>query len=446
MEKKTLVIKNGNLVTMNKNKEILSGDLLIEDNRIKSIGSKLDVNADEVIDADGMVVIPGLIQTHIHLTQSLFKGQADDLELLDWLKKRIWPLEGSHTEESNYISAKLGIAELIKGGTTSIIDMETVNHTESALNAVLESGLRAHIGKCMMDYGQGLPDALMENTEASIKESERLLKIWHQRGNGRIKYAFAPRFVVSCTEKLLLKVRDLAKNYDVMVHTHASENQGEIAFVQKDRGMRNIVYLHKLGLTGENLILAHCIWLNEEEMKILADTGTNIAHCPNSNLKLASGIAKIPELLNMGANVSIGADGAPCNNNLDMFAEMRSAALIQKARLLEPTTMPANRVFEMATIGGAKAMGLESEIGSIEIGKKADLAIINLRNIHNAPHENTEIISKLVYSASARDVMTTIVDGKILMKNRELTTLSESSVMNDANRILKKQIKKAKIQ
>ncbi|MDF2547379.1 MAG: 5-deoxyadenosine deaminase [Anaerosolibacter sp.] len=446
MTGKTLLIQNGMLVTMNKGREIKQADIFIRGNRIEAIGQRLQMEADEKIDAQGMVVIPGLIQTHIHLTQTLFKGQADDLELLDWLKKRIWPLEGGHTEESNHISAKLGIAELIKGGTTAIIDMETVNYTEAALEAVLSSGMRAHVGKCMMDYGKGVPDSLMENTQHSIRESERILKAWHKKDSDRIQYAFAPRFVVSCTEELLLKVRDLAREYGVMIHTHASENQGEIALVEKDRGMRNITYLHKLGLTGENLILAHCIWLDEEEMRILADTGTKISHCPNSNLKLASGIAKIPELLDMGANVSIGADGAPCNNNLDMFREMRSAALIQKARLFQPTVMPAHKVFELATLGGAKAMGLENEIGSIEEGKKADLAILDLSDIHIAPNSGVDIVSQLVYSAGAQDVRTTIIDGRIVMKDRTLTTMDEKGIREDANRVILQQVKKAGIQ
>jgi 5-methylthioadenosine/S-adenosylhomocysteine deaminase len=230
-----------------------------------------------------------------------------------------------------------------------------------------------------------------------------------------------------------------------MVHTHASENQGEIALVEKDRGMRNITYLHKLGLTGENLILAHCIWLDDEEMKILADTGTKVSHCPNSNLKLASGIAKIPELLDRGVHVSIGADGAPCNNNLDMFREMQSAALIQKARLFQPTVMPAHKVFELATLGGAKAMGLENEIGSIEEGKKGDLAILDLSDIHIAPNSGGDIISQLVYSAGARDVRTTIIDGRIVMKDRILITLEEKSIREDANRVILQQVKKVGI-
>jgi 5-methylthioadenosine/S-adenosylhomocysteine deaminase len=427
---------------MNKKREIFTGDIYIEDGRISEVSSEIQRRADEEIYAKGKVVIPGLIQTHIHLTQTLFRGMADDMELLDWLRKRIWPLEGNHTVETNYVSAKLGIVELIKGGTTSIIDMETVNHTEGALAAIEESGFRAVIGKCMMDYGEGVPDSLMEDTQASIDESVRLLKKWHGRGKGRIIYAFAPRFVVSCSEKLLVKVRDLAKEYGVMIHTHASENRGEIELVQSDRGMRNVVYLHKLGMTGENLILAHCIWLDDEEMKILADTGTKISHCPNSNLKLASGIAKIPELLDMGADVSIGADGAPCNNNLDMFREMRSAALIQKARLLNPTTMPAERVFEMATLGGAKAMGMEKKLGSLEQGKKADIAIINLRTIHNSPCGEDNIIPQLVYSASANDVETTIIDGEIVMKDRKMTAINERNIIEEANRLIKKQIEK----
>lgn len=437
-----LKIANGTIVTMNSRRDIFKGDILIEENKIVYVGPSIGGKGDEEIDATGKVVIPGLIQTHIHLTQTLFRGLADDLELLDWLKNRIWPLEGNHTEETNYLSAKLGIAELIKGGTTSIIDMETVNHTEAALAAVEESGFRAMIGKCMMDYGSGVPSRLMENTEESIKESVRILKKWHGRGNGRIKYAFAPRFVVSCSEELLVRVRDLAKEYGVMIHTHASENRGEIQLVEKDRGMKNIKYLHKLGMTGENLILAHCIWIDNQEVKILADTGTRVAHCPNSNLKLASGIAKIPELIDMGVNVSLGADGAPCNNNLDMFNEMRSAALIQKARLLNPTVMPAETVFELATLGGAKAMGMERELGSIEKGKKADIVIVNLNTLHNSPKGGSNIISQLVYSASANDVETTIIDGKVVMKNRKLLTLNEKSIIEHSNRAIKKQTEK----
>lgn len=438
-----VLIKNGQLVTMNHKREIYKGDLLVEGDRIIEVGPHINPDNCEIMDATGKVVIPGLIQTHIHLTQALLRGQADDLELLDWLKRRVWPLEGAHTEESNYLSAKLGIAELIKGGTTAIIDMETVHHTESAFEAILETGFRAVSGKCMMDYGKGVPLSLMEDTQDSIDESVRLMNKWHGAGKGRIDYAFAPRFVVSCTEELLKQVCNLSREYGVMVHTHASENRGEIELVQNDRGMRNINYLHKLGLTGENLVLAHCIWLDEEEMKILADSGTRIAHCPSSNMKLASGIAKIPELLEMGASVSLAADGAPCNNNMDMFREMRHAALIHKARLLNPTIMPASTVFEMATLGGARAMGKEKDLGSLEIGKKADIVLIDLASPHNAPWEAGDVVSQLVYSATAADVHTTMIDGQVVMKNRRLTTINEASVLQETNRVIKERIQSA---
>lgn len=443
----SILIKNGKIVTMNPKREIIEGDIYIKDDRIEAIGAGIAVKgADKVIDAEGMAVIPGLIQTHVHLTQTLFRGQADDLELLDWLKRRVWPLEGTHDAESNYYSAKLGIAELIKGGTTALIDMETVHYTDEAVTAIYESGIRAVTGKCMMDCCNDAPAGLIESIDDSIAESVALLKKWHMKDNGRIRYAFTPRFVVSCSEDLLVRVRDLAKEYDVIVHTHASENRGEIEFVERDRGMRNILYLHKIGLTGPNLVLAHCVWLDDEEMRIIADTGTRVSHCPNSNLKLASGIARIPELLELGACVSIGADGAPCNNNLDMFREMRSAALIQKARLLSPTVMPAEKVFELATLGGAKAMGLEDEIGSLEAGKKADVVIVDTDKLHMTPSRNVDIISQLVYAADGGDVVTTIVDGKLLMEDRKLLTLDAREIKKNCNKLIGKQLEKSKIE
>ncbi|OWZ84774.1 5'-deoxyadenosine deaminase [Natranaerobius trueperi] len=440
----SILIKKGTLITMNPNKEVFTGNILIEGNKISKISQEeITDKVDEVIDATDQVVIPGMIQSHIHLTQTLYRGQADDLELLDWLKNKIWPLEGSHTAESNYISAYLGISELIKGGTTSIIDMETVHYTEPAIKAIYETGYRAVTGKCMMDDGGDVPETLKESTEDSINESVRLLEKWHGEGDGRIKYGLAPRFAISCTVDALEKVRDITKEYDVLVHTHASENQQETKLVEEKTGLRNVKLFDKLGLTGENLVLAHCIWLDEAEKKILADTKTKISHCPSSNLKLASGIAHIPELLDLGAEVSLAADGAPCNNNLDMFVEMRHAALIHKARVLDPTVMNAEQVFEMATLGGARAMGMESQLGSLEEGKLADLAIVNLDSIHSAPREREDVVSKLVYCAKSTDVMTTIINGKTLMKDRKLQTIDEGQVIREANKYLTKQLQKA---
>jgi len=433
----SILIKNGTIVTMNEKREILKGDIYIEGNVIKQIGPNLQVNAEKVIDATGKVVIPGLIQTHIHLCQTLFRGQADDLELLDWLKLRIWPLEGGHDPESLYYSAMLGIGELFKGGTTAIVDMATVNHTDANFQAIYDGGIRAISGKCMMDYGTEVPKTMQDTTENAINESVQLLEKWHGKADGRILYAFTPRFAVSCTEDLLKEVVKLAEQYKVPIHTHASENKGEVEFVLQDRGMRNVLYLEKLGMTAPNLILAHCIHLDEQEMKVLAESKTKIAHCPSSNLKLASGIAKIPELLDLGAEVSIAADGAPCNNNLDAFIEMRMAALIQKP-FYGPTSMPAQKVFEMATIGGARAMGLEDQIGSLEVGKKADVVIIDLEEMRTTPFEGVNIYTQLVYQAQSSNVLTTIVDGKVVMENRVLKTMDEVLVRRKANESLKR--------
>ncbi len=344
-----ILFKNATIVSMNAQRDIIRGDLLVEDSRISAVGRKIEQPADRVIDVRGDLLIPGLIQTHIHLCQTLFRGQADDLELLDWLKLKIWPLEGAHDPESLYDSALLGIGELFLGGTTAIVDMETVHHTEHAFKAILDSGMRAVSGKCMMDDPSGdVPPSLQEKTSDSLQESVDLYEKYHGAAGGRLEVAFTPRFVISCTDDLLREVSRLAKEKKALVHTHASENRGEIEVVESTRGLRNIVCLEKLGLTGPNLILAHCIWLDEAEKEILVRSKTRVAHCPSSNLKLASGIAPIPELLSLGAEVSLAADGAPCNNNLDGFVEMRHAALIQKP-LHGPTVMPAWKVFELAT-------------------------------------------------------------------------------------------------
>ncbi|AWB43309.1 N-ethylammeline chlorohydrolase [Paenibacillus sp. CAA11] len=442
----SILIKNAEIITMNQAEEILIGDLWIENDIIREIGPDLlPDQVDQVIDATGRTVIPGFIQTHIHLCQTLFRGKADDLELMDWLRKRIWPLEAAHDEESIYYSALLGIGELIQSGTTTIVDMETVKHTDSAFQAIAQSGIRALSGKVMMDQkGGDTPAVMQEDTAASLQESVDLLEKWHDYDNGRIRYAFSPRFVVSCTEQLLTEVRDLSAKYNVMVHTHASENRGEIEIVQANTGMRNIVYLDHIGLANDRLILAHCIWLDDEEKRILRDRGVHVSHCPGSNLKLASGIADTPGLLDWNVSLSLGADGAPCNNNLDMFNEMRLAALIQKPHH-GPTAMDAKTVFRMATIGGAKAVGMEDQIGSLEVGKKADLAILNLYNFHTFPSFDVDPISRIVYSATRADVETTIIGGQVVMQGGIMKTLDKDTVLRESDHSIRRLLKRSAI-
>jgi len=425
----TILIKNGTLVTMDSANTIVRGDLLIEEGRITSI-NETGKAADTVIDADGCAVLPGFVQTHIHLCQTIFRGAADDLALIDWLRQRVWPMEAAHTPSSIRASARLGVAELIKGGTTCALTMETVNHTSEVFKVVAESGFRATVGKCMMDKGDEVPRALQEQTSSSIEESLALLDEWHGKAGGRIRYCFAPRFAISCTRGLLEKVAGLARTRGVMVHTHASENRTECELVLKESGLKNITYLDSLGLTGRHVALAHCVHLGNDEIKTLKTTGTNVVHCPSSNLKLGSGIAPIVKLLEEDISVSLGADGAACNNRLDMFTEMRTAALLQKA-LHGPEVLPANRVLRMATRDGARAMGLDAEIGSIEVGKRADLALVRLDPLHSTPV--ADVVSALVYSAEANDVDTVIIDGQVVMRERKLLSLDEREIIQTAS-------------
>jgi 5-methylthioadenosine/S-adenosylhomocysteine deaminase len=439
---KSILIKGGTLLTMAEQDAIVRGDLLIRDGVIASVGETGQM-ADVVIDAGGCAVLPGFIQTHIHLCQTLFRGAADDLTLLDWLKKRVWPMEAAHTAASIKASAKLGIAELIKGGTTCALTMETVNHTEEVFRVVEDSGFRATVGKCMMDKGDDVPAELHEDTEVSIRESLALLEAWHGKADGRIRYCFAPRFALSCTRELLTRVAQLARERNVIVHSHASENRNECALVESETGLRNVAYLDSIGLSGRHVVLAHCVHLDAAEFETLANTRTNVAHCPSSNLKLGSGIAEITRMLDRGVSVSLGADGAACNNRLDMFTEMRSMALLQKA-MHGPEVVPAKQALRIATIGGAKALALEKQIGTLEAGRHADVIVVNLDSLHSTPSSH-DPASALVYSAQTSDVRSVVIDGRVVMKDRELLTLDESSVVQNANQEAAELIKRAGI-
>jgi 5-methylthioadenosine/S-adenosylhomocysteine deaminase len=321
---------------------------------------------------------------------------------------------------------------MITGGTTCALSMETVHHTDSVFEAVEESGFRATLGKCMMDQGNDLPDGLREGTRESIEASLRLMTRWHGAANGRIRYCFAPRFAVSCTKELLEETALLARRHGVMIHTHASENKDEIDLVRRMTGRRNIEYLRDVGISGPNVVLAHCIHIDRDEIDILSTSGTRVAHCPSSNLKLGSGIARTLELIDAGVEVSLGADGAPCNNRLDMFTEMRTAALLQKV-LHGPKHLPAGMVLKMATSGGARALGLEKTIGSIEEGKRADIVLLDLNRIHTTPHSDP--ISTIVYAADRTNIETVIIDGKIVLRNQSLQTIDQARLIARINEV-----------
>jgi 5-methylthioadenosine/S-adenosylhomocysteine deaminase len=282
-----------------------------------------------------------------------------------------------------------------------------------------------------MDKGEEVPAGLREESEDSIRESLALLEKWHGRADGRVRYCFAPRFAVSCTRELLERVASLARERGVMVHTHASENVSECELVKIETGMRNVLYLDSLGVSGPHVLLAHCVHLDEEETGLLASKGTHVAHCPSSNMKLGSGVAPVSELLARGVSVTLGADGAPCNNRLDMFTEMRSAALLQKVSR-GADALPAARVLRMATTDGARALGLEGEIGSIEAGKLADVTVLELRQLHTTPRP--DVVSTVVYAAEARDVRDVLIDGRVVLRDGRLQTLDEREVVAEASR------------
>jgi len=431
----SILIKNGTLVTMNPQRHVLRGDLWIEGSRIHALGRGLRKRATSVLDATGRIVLPGFVQTHVHLCQTIMRGAADDLALLDWLKQRIWPFEAAHDERSLKASVQLGLAELIRGGTTTVLSMETVHNTDVVFEEARRSGLRSIIGKCFMNVGSDVPKGLLQPARQAFKECEALYKRWHDTSEGRIRLALAPRFILSCTEGLLRDADALARDWGVLVHTHASENRDEVRWVRQRTGCGNIEAFDRYGMLHDRLCLAHCVWTSAREQRLLCESQAKVLHCPSSNLKLGSGIAPIWKLHQAGIPISLGADGAACNNNLDMFQEMRLAALLQKS-LHGPEAMPAATVLEMATLGGARALGLDKEIGSLEVGKRADIIIVDLNNLHSTPH--ADAVSSLVYSGRSTDVEASLVDGRILMKDKELLTMDRERILRDSQEQFKR--------
>jgi 5-methylthioadenosine/S-adenosylhomocysteine deaminase len=446
-----LLIRNATILTMNDRWEVVeNGGVLVRDGLIVDVGSHVTLesvnaavtsanpgkltNSDEsatagkstnagdagvtVIDAAQGYLLPGFVQTHIHLCQTLFRGSADDLALLDWLKRRVWPLEAAHAPDTLRASTRLAVAELLRTGTTSVLTMETVHETEAVLETLAETGIRATVGKCLMDAAPDAPSRLQEDRGRGIDASLALHKQWHGAAGGRLRIALAPRFAVSCSRELLEAVAAEAERLDVLVHTHASENRDEVALVRSRTGLANVDYLAETGLATERLCAAHCVWVSDDEQALMAERDVKVLHCPGSNLKLGSGVAPVVDMRARGISVSLGADGAACNNRLDMFDEMRLAATLQ-AMSRGPGTLTARDVLHMATREGARALGLDREIGSIEKGKRADFIIVDRHAPHLAP--GLDPYSTLVYAARGADVRTTVVNGDVLVRDFELT-------------------------
>jgi cytosine/adenosine deaminase-related metal-dependent hydrolase len=434
------VIRGGTVVTCDASNRVVQGDVLVRDGAIAVVGSVRTDGVTRVVDARGCAVLPGLVQAHVHLCQVLMRGMADDLPLLDWLRRRIWPLEAAHDEASVGASAELGLAEAMLGGTTTLLDMGTVRAHDAVMDACVRAGARVVSGKTMMDRGDGVPAGLRESTRASLDESERLAAAWRGAGAGRIAYAWAPRFVLSCTEALVRGAVERAREHGEIVHTHAAEHPAERAAVRNALGDDDVAVLRRWGVSGPRAVLAHGVQLEVEEARELARDGTRVVHCPSTNLKLGSGIARIAELDGLGVRLALGADGAPCNNNLDAWTELRHAALLAKIRT-GVASLPAARALRLATIDGAHALGLDHLVGSIEPGKRADLVVVRLDGAHAEP--GGDVFSRLVYACGARDVQHVMVDGELVVRDREHQRLDVDRVKARAREQAKKLVARA---
>ncbi len=427
MSSGTFQIRNAHILTQDRDRRVLDGTLTVRSGRIIDVGETPPSFEGPIIDFEGDYLLPGLVQTHVHLCQTLFRHHAEGLPLLRWLSERIWPFEAALDESSLEISVKLGIGELLLGGTTCLLDMGTVHHQDVTSRVIFESGIRAACGKAMMDTGNGVPARLRETTRDSLDESLDLAREWHGADSDRIRYAFAPRFVLSCTPELQREVGRLSREAGYLIHTHASEHPSEIAAIDASTGRRNIDLLQDLGMCSGRSVFAHGVHLSAAERQILASTATTICHCPTSNLKLGSGVADIVTLIAEGINVGIGADGAPCNNTLDAFQEMRLALLLQSWRH-GPSRLDPQTVLDMATRNGATALGWDEKIGSLETGKDADLVRIS-RSDFRLGHSGDACVT-LVTAGERHLVRDVWVRGEQLVRNRALVRYDHQELLS----------------
>ena len=433
MRDNTILIKNALILSPESS---LDGqkDVLIKNDIISEISDEIkEENVDKIIDATGKILLPGLVNTHTHLSMTLFRGLADDLALDEWLNDNIWPIEANLNGYYCYIGALLGAVELIKSGTTTFSDMYF--YMEDVAKAVEESGIRAVLSYGMIDFGDE------EKRKAEIEENLKLFKNCHNTADGRIKVFFGPHSPYTASEELLKEVRKLADENGIGIHIHVSETQKEIDDVSSEKGLRPFEYLDSIGFLGPDVVCAHSVWLSDDEIEIIRKNDVKVSHNPCSNMKLASGIAPVSKLLENDICVSVGTDGASSNNNLDLIEELKTASLLQKVATLDPKVLTSDETLAMGTINGARALGLDDEIGTVEVGKKADLILIDTNNANMVP-DSSNLSSNIIYSANGSNVDTTICNGQILMENRKLTTLDEQEIYKKAREALD-ELKKA---
>lgn len=415
-----LLLDNISVIPMTaSNLVIEKGYVVIEDNLIKKVGEGRapDGNYDRIIDGTNKVALPGFVNTHTHAAMTLLRGYADDLPLMEWLETKIWPLEDKLTADDIYWGTMLAIVEMIKSGTTTFHDMYFC--MDNVAQAVEKAGIRAVLARGMVGVGP-------EN-ELAISQSRELVNKWHGAADGRINFRLGPHAPYTCPPDYLTRVIELADELQVGIHIHLAETIGEVTNCKEQYGQTPIELMESVGLFKHQVLAAHCVHLTPGDIDIIKKYNVGVAHNPESNMKLASGIAPIPEMLDAGIPVALGTDGASSNNNLDMLQEMRSCAFLHKVNTFNPTVIPAGQALEMATANGAIALGLDNEIGRLESGMKADIILLDLSQAHMTPRY--DILANIVYSAQASDVLTVIVDGKIIMEDRVIKTLDEQEIL-----------------
>jgi len=438
----SILVEHGIVVTLDSHRRVIpDGAVMIEGSRIIDVGRTSELlskyTPEQRIDASRKLLIPGLIDCHVHLAQALIRGCADDVALIDWLGKYVWPLQGNYDAEDGRVSAELCMIEMIKSGTTSFI--EAMLHTRYGFDGIAKSleksGMRGSLSKTIMDtpaYGrkQMMYTGMIEDGDKSLGETIQMFDRWNGKADGRISVWFGPRSLGACSKPLYEKIAEEAAKRKAGITMHLCEIQEDVKYALRKFKKRPVAFANEVGLLTPRTTLAHAIWLTDRDIATLSKTGTTIAHCPSSNTKLASGIARVPEMLDKGVNVALGCDGGPSNNSYDMIREMKLAAYLHKVRLSDPMTMPAQRVLEMATIGGARALCMEDKLGSLEAGKLADIVLVNLDSVHMVPNNN--YVSDLVYAGCGHEVDTVIIDGKIVMEDRRVNTLDEQEIVRKA--------------
>jgi len=422
-----LLIQQGTFVTIDEQLPVFQGWLAVENGKISAMGegeapAEETARATETLNGKDLLFMPGLVNTHGHAAMTLLRGMADDLVLQDWLQNHMWPTEAKYTGDDVYWGSALAAAEMIKSGTTTFLDM--YDHMHRVAEVVENSGIRASltrgvIGLCPEDV-----------QKAKLEDAIGFAKQWHGQANGRISVMISPHAPYTCPPDYILKFVEAAHELDLPMHTHMSETLAEVEQNVRDYGCRPVEHLDRLGVFGRPALVAHAVHLNDEEIALLAERKVAVSHNPISNLKLASGIARVPELLKVGVTVSLGTDGAASNNNLDLFQEMSTAALLHKGFTGDPTVVPAAEALRMATIYGARSLGLEGVTGQLKVGLKADIIALNLAQAHFVPR--TDVVSHLVYSARGSDVVHVWVDGKPLLRDGRLTTLDEEKIRAEA--------------